>query len=111
MVDSESERTMSCDYLVNATGPWGAALALMAGVGDEAQLHPALRVPLPVSPRKRCVFVFKCPTGPEQDWPLIVDYTGSYVKREGTEATFLAGINPPEVSVRYQSINPLSDRL
>lgn len=98
MVNSEVERTLGCNYLVNAAGPWGAALAQMAGVGGEAQPDPVLRVPLPVSPRKRCVFVFKCPTGPEHDFPLIADYTGSYVRREGVGGTFLAGMSPPEVS-------------
>ena len=94
---SEEERILSCNYLVNAMGPWGAALPLMAGVGDEASADPVLRVPLPISPRKRCIFVFKCPTASEYDFPLLVDYTGPYFRCEGGRDTFIAGVSPPKV--------------
>lgn len=97
MTKSQDEKELSCNYLVNAAGPWGAKLALMAGVGEEAQEDPVLRVPLPVSPRKRCVFVFKCPSGPTRDSLLIADYTGPFVRREGGGSTFIAGMCPPKV--------------
>lgn len=98
MVKSQEESELRCKYLVNATGPWGARLALMAGIGEGAQANPILRVPLPVSPRKRCVFVFKCPSGPVHHCPLVVDCTGVYFRRESGGGTFLTGMSPPQVS-------------
>ena len=95
---SKEESSLGCNYLVNATGPWAAKLARMAGVGDATQSHPSLHHPLPVSPRKRCVFVFKCPSGPHGDCPMIIDYNGIYVRPESTEMTFITGVSPPEVS-------------
>jgi FAD-dependent oxidoreductase domain-containing protein 1 len=99
MMNSEEERSLNCNYLVNATGPWAAKVALMAGVGEKTHTDPVLRVALPITPRKRCVFVFKCPTGPVHDCPMIVDHTGPYVRREGTGSTYIAGVSPEEVSI------------
>ncbi len=96
-LQSGSEEELNCDYLVNATGAWAAKFARLAGVGDPKQNNPVLRVPLPVSPRKRCVFVFKCPSFEESSTPLVIDYSGAYFRRESGQATFLAGIAPPEV--------------
>lgn len=95
--ESEEEEDLSCNFLVNTAGPWAAELALMAGVGDAKHPNPALRVPLPVSPRKRCVFVFRCPAGPE-NCPLVVD-SGFFFRKETSGRTFLTGITPLPVSI------------
>lgn len=93
-----SEEDLSCAYLVNTAGAWAAKVALMAGVGDRTEADPSLHVPLPVVPRKRCVFVFQCPSGPEGECPLVVDYSGAYFRRESGRGVFLTGISPPQVS-------------
>jgi FAD-dependent oxidoreductase domain-containing protein 1 len=73
--------TVACDIVVNAAGPWAAAVAAL------------LDVDLPVRARRRCVFVFACrETLPR--CPLIIDPSGLWFRPEG--AFFLSGISPAE---------------
>ena len=90
------ETTVGCRTLVNACGPWASRLAQMAGVGDHTHPDPVLRVPLPVEPRRRCVFVVKCPDGPKENVPLVVDPSGSFLKPEKGQ-TYILGGGPPKV--------------
>ena len=74
----------------------------MANIGQKDHPNMTMRTDLPVRPRKRCVFVFKCPSGPTSDCPLVADASGYYFRREGTgSSTFLCGCSPTEV--RYGS--------
>ena len=82
---------------MNAAGPWASNLALMAGVGEKGHGNSIMGVELPVRPRKRQVFVFKCPSGPGSDCPLVIDSSGVYFRREGQGSTFTCGHSPPEV--------------
>lgn len=66
--------------VVIASGPHSGAVAALAGA------H------LPVEPRKRTVFRFKCPQ-PPQRVPLTVDISGAWVRPEGDG--FNCGISPP----------------
>jgi len=75
--------TISCAALVNAAGAWAAQVAAMAGIV------------LPVSPRKRQVFVFECKQS-LPSCPLVIDPTGMYFRPES--GRFLCGISPPESS-------------
>jgi len=71
---------LAADWVVNAGGPWAAAVAAMAGID------------LPVRARRRSVFVFDCrETLP--DFPLLIDPSGLWVRPEG--AHFITGISPP----------------
>lgn len=100
--ESKLEEDLDCSFLVNTTGPWAARLALMAGVGDRTETDPALHAPLPVVPRRRCVFALHCPSEaapPPGDCPLVVDFSGAYFRPEGGRGKFIAGITPPEVSL------------
>jgi len=77
----EDGGVIGCSALVNACGPGAGALAAMAGSD------------LPVEPRKRSVFRFRCPD-PPHNMPLTVDITGVWVRPEG--AGFITGMSPPE---------------
>ena len=79
---------------MNACGPWAAELALMAGIGRSDQSCHIMRTKLPVEPRLRSVFVFKCPTD-LPNCPLAID-RNLYWRREST-GTFLAGYVPSKV--------------
>ncbi|PTW63491.1 glycine/D-amino acid oxidase-like deaminating enzyme [Breoghania corrubedonensis] len=76
-----SGETIACGLLVNAAGPAAGDLAALAGR------------PLPVEPRKRSVFTFRCKSE-VPGLPLMVDTSGVYVRPEG--ATFICGVSPAE---------------
>ena len=86
---------IDCDYFLNATGPHAMDIANMAAIGYHEHNNPLMRIPLPVRPRKRCVFVFNCLQGPSDNL-LVVDPTGVYFRREGA-TTFICGMSPPQV--------------
>ena len=101
--DGVKEATVGCHNLINACGPWASNLALMAGIGDKNQLDPVLRVPLPVEPRRRCVFTVKSPSGPPGGTPLVIDSSGGYFRREGDKGLYIMGVCPPEVCKEYDN--------
>nr|MCU0789508.1 FAD-binding oxidoreductase [Nitratireductor sp.] len=74
-------RRLACGLVINAGGTNSGRVAALAGVD------------LPVEPRKRTVFRFKC-ANPPQNMPLTVDVTGIWVRPEG--AGFITGFSPPE---------------
>ena len=69
-----------CGAVLLAAGAWTAPLAQRLGVT------------LPVSPRKRDVFVLDCPAPPLKDCPLVIDPSGVWFRPEGTG--YLAGAPP-----------------
>ncbi len=74
-------RRIACGSLVDAAGPQAGDVAALAGID------------LPVEPRKRSVFVFRCRTQ-VPGLPLLVDPSGVYVRPEGE--AFICGVSPPE---------------
>ncbi len=56
-----------------------------------------MRVPLPVKPRLRCVFVLKCPDLIAEEFPMLVNIDGTYLRKEGVQNTFICGGGTPEV--------------
>ncbi|MEO1199715.1 MAG: FAD-binding oxidoreductase [Pseudomonadota bacterium] len=72
---------IACGACVNAAGPQAGAVAALAGVD------------LPVEPRRRPVFVFRCreEIGP---FPLMVDISGIWIRPEGS--VYITGLTPPE---------------
>jgi len=73
---------ISCDTVVNAAGPRARWVAEMAGLD------------IPVSPRKRSVFVFSCRQEVPVE-PLVISPDGMYFRREGE--FFICGQQPDEV--------------
>ncbi|MBN3727766.1 NAD(P)/FAD-dependent oxidoreductase [Burkholderia sp. Ac-20379] len=76
----KSGETIGCGTLVNAAGTRGPAVARLAGL------------PVPVEPRKRCLFVFDCRTPLEGIVPLTIDTTGIFFRPEGQY--YLTGCYP-----------------
>ncbi|CAE8622079.1 unnamed protein product, partial [Polarella glacialis] len=83
---------VSVGAVVNAAGPFGGELLRLCG--------PEI-TPLPVVPRKRCVFVIH--TGdeggggrprPPDNTPLTIDPSGVYFRSEGSRGRFLCGVSP-----------------
>jgi len=72
---------VSCGAVVNAAGPRARFIAEMAGLD------------LPVSARKRSVFVFKCKDDVPMA-PLVIDPKGMYIRREGQ--VFICGQQPDD---------------
>lgn len=75
-----SGRTVTCDYLVNAAGPWANDVCQMAGVD------------IPVEPRKRCIFVFSCRQEMPAGMPAVIAPNGVFCRPEGLQ--FLSTIEP-----------------
>jgi FAD-dependent oxidoreductase domain-containing protein 1 len=99
---SNEIRDISVKTVVNAAGAKaGQVLDLLAG-GDKS--FPLLH-PLPVRPRKRCIYFFQCDYNQQPKGvivpsvtPLTIDSSGAYFRSEGTTAgtgRFLCGIPPP----------------
>ncbi len=73
----EGHGCVECGYVINAAGTRSRELAASAGVQ------------LPVSARKRCVFVFTCAAAPAH-CPLVVDPSGLWFRPERDR--FLCGV-------------------
>jgi len=75
---------IDCGVLVNAAGAGAGAVARLAGID------------LPVSPRKRYVYVLDCrdPGEALRKSPLIVDISGFWFRPEGQQ--FICGLSPAE---------------
>ncbi|HEY0835820.1 MAG TPA: FAD-binding oxidoreductase [Azospirillum sp.] len=73
-------RRLACGAAVNAAGPRARSVAALAGVE------------LPVSARKRCVFVFDCREA-LPGCPLVIDPSGVWFRPEGRQ--FICGAPPP----------------
>lgn len=74
-------RRIGAGTVVNAAGPNAGKIAAMAGIT------------LPVTPRKRNVFVFDCREPLEQVVPLLIDPSGVYVRPES--GGYICGVSPP----------------
>lgn len=82
--------------VVNAAGAFGGHIIDLCGPGV---------MPLPVKPRKRCMWLFKAgeefaddgvTPRPPDNTPLTVDPKGVYFRSEGTGARFVCGVAPEE---------------
>ena len=80
-VQFQSQGWLNFDHFVNAAGPFAGELA------GQANIY------LPVSPKRRNVFVIDCPEK-IRDMPLVVDPSSIYVRPEGSY--YICGFSPPE---------------
>ncbi len=95
--ENGNKEHIGCDHFVNTGGPWASQLALMAGIGDPTHSNRVMRAPLPVKPRRRCVFVIKCPDLITEECPMLINIDGTYFRKEGVQNTFICGVGTPEV--------------
>jgi FAD-dependent oxidoreductase domain-containing protein 1 len=70
---------VDCGWAVNAAGPWARSIARLAGIE------------LPVSARRRSVYVIACRARLD-GFPLLVDSCGAWIRPEGSR--FVAGLAP-----------------
>jgi len=84
---------VSVSTVVNTAGAFGGKVVQMCGEVT----------PLPVVPRKRCMFMFHVgqeASGdghfprPPDDTPLTIDSSGAYFRSEGSRGRFLCGVSP-----------------
>lgn len=93
MINSPEVVEVKSSYVVLTAGAWSGQLGKLLGIGTgpkEENLH----MPIPVEPRKRYVYFFHCPEGPGLECPLLIDPSGSYVRREGFGGNYLCGKSP-----------------
>lgn len=85
---------VSAGIVVNAAGAYGGKLVSLCG---------AEVTPLPVVPRKRCMFMFHAGAEvaadgitprPTDSTPLTIDPSGVYFRSEGSSGRFLCGVSP-----------------
>uniref|UniRef100_A0AAX7TYK9 FAD-dependent oxidoreductase domain-containing protein 1 n=1 Tax=Astatotilapia calliptera TaxID=8154 RepID=A0AAX7TYK9_ASTCA len=97
MPHSLEYQPVECAIVVNAAGAFSGKLTEMLGIGFGPKQSIA-GIPLPVEPRKRYVYVVRCPDGPGLDTPFLIDYSGVYVRREGLGGNYITGASPEEVT-------------
>ena len=88
---------IACGAAINCAGPAAGHVAAM------------LDISLPVTPRKRTVFVIDCKT-PHPDMPLIVDTSGVYIRPEGSY--YISGVSPGadrDIEVDFDDLDPHYD--
>ncbi|XP_043603959.1 FAD-dependent oxidoreductase domain-containing protein 1 isoform X1 [Bombus pyrosoma] len=71
----------------------GQIVDKLDGVQTENGLE---QINLPVEPRKRFVYCVHCPDGPSLNTPLLIDNTGTFLRREGLAGTYICGRSPEE---------------
>jgi FAD-dependent oxidoreductase domain-containing protein 1 len=62
-------------------------------------------LPVPVTKRKRYVYVIHCPDGPGLDMPFLIDPSGVWARREDFGHTYICGRSPTEVCFHFIMIS------
>jgi len=87
-VTLESGRTISCEHVVNSSGPRAQVIAQMVGLS------------VPVEPRARTSFVFDCRTVIEENVPLTITPEGVHFRREQSHY-MTGGVPENDVAIDY----------
>ncbi|XP_033642734.1 FAD-dependent oxidoreductase domain-containing protein 1-like [Asterias rubens] len=94
MPNSPEVLQVQCSMVVIAAGAWSGEVAEMLDIGKGSE-EDLLDVALPVVPRKRYAYVVHSPDGPVLDCPLVIDNSGTYLRREGLGGNYVCGRGPP----------------
>lgn len=86
-------RNIKFAMCVLAAGAESGKIARMANIGTGIDV---LSVALPVEPRKRFVYCFKCQddSGPGLNTPLTIDPSNTYFRRDGLGGNYIGGKSP-----------------
>ncbi|XP_060765313.1 FAD-dependent oxidoreductase domain-containing protein 1 isoform X2 [Neoarius graeffei] len=95
MPNSLEYQPVECAIVVNAAGAGSGKIADMLGIGHGPKTSMAA-IPVPVEPRKRYVYVVHCPDGPGLTCPLLIDYSGAYLRRDCLGGNYIMGRSPEE---------------
>jgi FAD-dependent oxidoreductase domain-containing protein 1 len=79
--------------LVIAAGPENAEVAAMLRLGQADGLRS---MPVPLKKRKRYYYAFESANGPGLDFPLLIDPSGVFVRRDGFGGQYITGKCPTE---------------
>jgi FAD-dependent oxidoreductase domain-containing protein 1 len=90
---SGEERQIKFCQCVIAAGAESGEITKKLGIGTPTA-KGIRSIPLPVERRKRYVYVFHCPDGPELDFPFLCDPSGVYCRREGLGGNYICGKCP-----------------
>lgn len=90
VLSGKEEREVSVATVINAAGAFGGQLV--------AECGPDV-TPLPVKPRKRCIFMVHARDGddvvlPPTTGPLTIDPSGVYFRPEGSPGRYLCAVSP-----------------
>ncbi|KAL7739256.1 hypothetical protein ACLKA6_008727 [Drosophila palustris] len=90
-----SRRTIKFALCVIAAGTESGNVARLAKIGLGAGM---LRVPLPIDARKRHMYVLHTeePSAPGMSMPMIVDTSGTFLRRDGLGGHYVCGYNAQE---------------
>lgn len=92
-VTLQSGEVISCDKVVNTSGPRAARTSKMAGIE------------LPVEPRKRYSWVFSAEQPLDRDLPLTIDPSGVHVRENGNGTYQCGGHSDIDPAVDYDDYN------
>jgi len=86
-ISTRSGASISADIVINAAGAFSGRVVGMCGSGV---------TPLPVVPRKRCMFAVRtsAESSPPENTPLTIDPCGVYHRSEGSKGRFVCGVSP-----------------
>lgn len=84
---------ISCETLVNASGPRAAVIAAMAGIT------------LPVEPRKRFTWVISAETPLEGQLPLTIDPSGVHMRQDGKTTYMIGGHSDHDPAVDFDDFH------
>jgi FAD-dependent oxidoreductase domain-containing protein 1 len=95
------EEELVAEDFVNAAGAWsGQFMNLLTSAGSQS--FSLSCIPVPVEPKKRCVFQFHCPPQaldspptPPAKTPLVVLPNGVYFRPDVLDGHFICGVSPP----------------
>jgi sarcosine oxidase subunit beta len=88
-----NQGSISCDYVVNATGSWAGEVGALAGLE------------IPVKPYRRMIFISEPFAQIPNNIPMIIDDSSGFYLRKEHESLLFSASNPNEPSSRNQTLD------